>query len=197
MANLFNAADAPTIEPDKIVVGDFIQWKRTDLGADYPNTLYTATYVARITGGGSTEVQIVGTASGSDYLFSVSSATSAGFTPGLYHWQLEILQNSSSNRIVVDRGYFEAVVDLDINGSDPRTHAEIMLDKIESLLEGKADADVANYSIAGRSLTKLSPRELIDWRDYYRREVQKEKNLERIRRGQSTGMTVKARFTAT
>ena len=66
MANLFDAANAPTTEPLEIVVGDFIQWKRTDLGADYPNDQYTATYVARITGGGASEITLTGTASGND-----------------------------------------------------------------------------------------------------------------------------------
>lgn len=85
MANLFDASNAPTTEPEVVSPGDFIQWKRTDLGGDYPPSSYTATYVARITGGGNTEVQVTGTASGSDYLFTVSSTTSTDFTPGLYH----------------------------------------------------------------------------------------------------------------
>jgi len=194
MANLFDAANAPTTEPVTVVVGDFIQWKRTDLGTDYPNNLYTATYVARITGGGSNEITLTGTASGEDYLFTVESADSADFAPGYYHWQLEIVRNSDSNRIVVDRGVFTAIVDLDVNQSDPRTHAEIMISKIESLLSGKADADVSSYSIAGRSLTKLSFSELVEARDYYKREYQKEVIAERIRRGKSTGATVKVRF---
>jgi hypothetical protein len=194
MANLFDAANAPTTEPVTVVVGDFIQWKRTDLGADYPNNLYTATYVARITGGGSNEITLPGTASGEDYLFTVESEDSADFAPGYYHWQLEIVRNSDSNRIVVDRGVFTAIVDLDVNQSDPRTHAEIMISKIESLLSGKADADVSSYSIAGRSLTKLSFSELVEARDYYKREYQKEVIAERIRRGKSTGATVKVRF---
>lgn len=194
MANLFDAANAPTTEPTEVVVGDYIQWKRTDLGADYPNNLYTATYVARITGGGANEIQLTGTASGDDYLFTVDSVTSADFAPGDYHWQLEIVRNSDSNRIVVDRGLFTAIVDLDVNQSDPRTHAEVMIAKIESLLSGKADADVSSYSIAGRSLTKLSFNELVEARDYYRREYQRELVTERIRRGKSTGATVKVRF---
>jgi hypothetical protein len=194
MANLFDAANAPTTEPVTVVVGDFIQWKRTDLGTDYPNNLYTATYVARITGGGANEITLTGTASGEDYLFTVESADSADFAPGYYHWQLEIVRNSDSNRIVVDRGVFTAIVDLDVNQSDPRTHAEIMISKIESLLSGKADADVSSYSIAGRSLTKLSFSELVEARDYYKREYQKEVIAERIRRGKSTGATVKVRF---
>ena len=194
MANLFDAANAPTTEPEQVVVGDFIQWKRTDLSADYPNSTHTALYVARITGGGATEIQLAGTNSGSDYLFTVTSATSADFVPGKYFWQLEITQTSSGNRIVVDRGYFEAIPDLDVNQSDPRSHAAIMVDKIESLLSGKADSDVANYSIAGRSLTKLSFTELLQARDYYRKEMSKEVIDERIRRGEASGSTIKVRF---
>lgn len=194
MANLFNAAESPTIEPERIVVGDFIQWRRTNLSGDYPNTAYTMTYVARITGGGNTEIQLVGTNYENDYLFSASSTTSASFTAGYYHWQLEALQTSSNNRIVIDRGAFDIIVDLDINGTDPRTHAEIMLGKIESLLSGKADADVANYSIAGRSLTKMSFDELIKVRDFYKAEFRKEQITDRIRQGRDTGSTVKVRF---
>lgn len=194
MSNLFDAANAPTTEPEEIVVGDFLQWKRPDLVTDYPPASYTATYVARITGGGASEIQLVGTNSNGVYLFTVTSATSSGFTAGQYHWQLEIVQNSSGNRIVVDRGYFEAIVDLDVNNADPRTHAEIMITKIESLLSGKADSDVANYSIAGRSLTKLTFQELIQARDYYKKEHRKEEIDERIRRGIATGSTIQVRF---
>jgi len=194
MANLFDVTNAPTTEPEIVSPSDFIQWKRTDLGADYPNNAYTATYVARITGGGNTEIQITGTATGSDYLFTVSSANSAAFVVGLYHWQLEIVRNSDSNRIIVDRGYFTCVADLDVNGADPRTHAEIMVGKIESILSGKADSDVSSYSVAGRSLSKMSFRELTDARDYYKREMQKEVIAERIRKKQGTGATIKVRF---
>lgn len=194
MANLFDPAQSPTVEPETVVVGDYIQWRRTDLSSDYPNTGYTMTYVARITAGGANEIQLVGTAYGSDYVFTVNSATSANFNPGFYHWQLEALRQSDNNRIVIDRGFFTVVVDLDNNNADPRTHAEIMLGKIKSLLEGKADADVANYSVAGRSLTKLSFDELIKARDYYQEEYNKEVQTQRISKGQATGTTIKVRF---
>lgn len=194
MANLFDSAESPVIEPEGFVLGDYVKWRKTDLSDDYPNTAYTMTYVARITGGGSTEFQVVGTAYNSDYLFTISSATSSGFTAGFYHWQLECLRNSDNNRIVIDRGTWTVNHDLDVNGSDPRTHAEIMVDKIESLLSGKADTDVANYSIAGRSLTKLSFDELIKARDFYKAEAYKEQIADRIRQGRSTGSTVKVRF---
>ena len=96
--------------------------------------------------------------------------------------------------MVLERGTFEAIVDLDVNNVDPRTHAEIMVDKIEAVLQNRADADVANYSIQGRSLVKLSIDDLLRWRDYYRDELSNEKRKERVRRGKSTGATIKARF---
>ena len=194
MANLFDAANAPEGEPLEIVVGDFLQWKRSDLVQDYPLASYSAQYVARITGGGSSEVILPATETGGTYLFTVSSATSSDFNPGFYHWQLEVIQTSTSNRIVVYRGDFTAIVDLDINGSDPRSHAQIMIGKIESILQGKADSDVGSYSIAGRSLTKMSFAELMDARDLYKAEFQREVIKDRIRRGKSSGATVKVRF---
>lgn len=194
MANLFDPENAPEGEPLEIVVGDFLQWKRTDIAQDYPPANFSAEYIARITGGGSNEIALAATEVDGIYLFTADSATSADFSPGYYHWQLEVTETASGNRIVVDRGTFTAIVDLDENQADPRTHAEIMVGKIQSILEGKADSDVSNYSIAGRSLTKMTFEELISARDVYRREFQQEKVRDRIKRGKPSGSTIKVRF---
>jgi len=53
---------------------------------------------------------------------------------------------------------------------------------------------LTSYSIAGRSLTKMSPEELISWRDYYRREFAAEKRKAKIKRGKRNGSTVLMRF---
>ena len=196
MANLFDPANAPEGEPKEIVVGDFAQWKRSDL-TDYPTSAgYTAEYVARITGGGSSEIKIPQAAGSTDqfYLFTANSTTTQSFLAGLYHWQLEITQTSSANRIVVDVGDFTAIPDMDSNQADPRIHAELMVSKIQTILEGKADSDVSSYSIAGRSLSKMSFGELIEARDYYRREIVKHNNDELLKRGKSKGSTIKVRF---
>ena len=194
MANLFDADQAREGEPTEIVVGDFIQWKRSDLVDDYPLSEYSVEYVARITGGGSNEIKVAATETGGTYLITVDSATSAGFVAGYYHWQLEVTKTSTGDRIVVDRGAFTAVVDLDDNQADPRLFEEKMLAKIESILLGKADADVSSYSIAGRSLTKYSYQELQDLHDQYEAKVNRHKQLERIKLGKTTHHTVKVRF---
>lgn len=194
MANLFDADNAPEGEPSEVVVGDFLQWKRSDLVQDYPASEYSAQYVARITGGGSNEIKLSGVGSATDYLFTVPSETSADFEAGYYHWQLEVTQTSTGNRLVVDTGDFQAIPDLDDNQADPRIHAEIMIAKIETILEGKADSDVSNYSIAGRSISKMTFDELLAARDLYRRELVAHERKELLKRGKSNGSTIKVRF---
>ena len=78
--------------------------------------------------------------------------------------------------------------------SDPRTHAKIMLDKIESLLEGRADKDVSSYSIAGRSLNKMSISELLEWRNYYKAEYNRELSKQRNENEDGSGNTIKVSF---
>jgi hypothetical protein len=194
MANLFDPSNAPEGEPLEVVVGDFIQWKRTDIASDYPPATHSAEYVARISGGGLSEIKLAATEQDGYYLFTVDSVTSADFVAGKYHWQLEITQTSSGNRIVVDAGDFEAIPDMDDNQADPRIHAEIMVDKIQTILEGKADSDVANYSIGGRSISKMTFDELMNARDRFKAEVVQHNNRELVKRGKTNGATVKVRF---
>lgn len=54
------------------------------------------------------------------------------------------------------------------------TFAQQMLTKIEAMLLGKADNDVAKYEIAGRSLEKYSFSELQTLRRQYKGEVKAE-----------------------
>ena len=194
MANLFDESNAPEGEPLKIVVGDFLQWKKTSLAESYPPASYSAEYVARVAAGASAEIKIAAIERTGYYLFQATSAASSAFEVGFYHWQLEITQTSTSNRIVVARGEFEVIADLDNNGADPRSHAEIMLDKIEGLLIGRADKDVSSYSIQGRSISKMTISDLLLWRDYYRKEVVKERRDNAIELGKPTKTTMKVRF---
>lgn len=195
MANLFDAANAPEGEPTKIVVGDFLQWKKEALASDYPTASHSAEYVARITAGGSSEIKIAATETNGYYLFTVASATSAAYTAGDYHWQLEVTQTSSGNRVVVEEGDFKILPDLDNDSADVRTHAEKMLALLEVIIETKAaNGDVSSYSINGRSANKMSFAELREERDYYRSEVLREKRAELVKRGKASANTVKVRF---
>ena len=194
MANLFDTANAPETEPEKIIAGDRLIFKRSDLGTDYPNSSYTLKYSARLEGTGSTEIEITASASGDDYLIEVASAATNAYTVGTYGWQAYITRNSDSQRLTIDTGTWEVVANRDANTADPRTHARIMVEKIESILEGRAASDVNSYSINGRSLTKIPVPELMQFRASYRAEYLREVRKERARNGIGTGATVNVRF---
>ena len=194
MANMFDTANAMETEPAKIIAGDRLIFKRSDLNNDYANSSFTLKYSARLEGTGSTEIQITATASGSDYLVEVNSSTTASYTVGTYRWQAYITRNSDEQRLTIDEGTWEVIANRDAATTDPRSHAAIMVDKIESILEGRADSDVSSYSIQGRSLTKLGIEELMAWRDRYKSELLLEKRKERALNGRGTGAKVLVRF---
>lgn len=194
MANLFDSENAASTEPSQIYSGSLVQWKRADLSADYPPASYDLIYKARLRGGLNPEISVTATNSGGDFLVTLTNAVTAAATPGSYYWQAEIERKSDNARILVATGEWKLIPDLDQTGADPRSHAEIMLDKIQSLLEGRADKDVNSYSIQGRSISKMSITDLLDWRDYYRKEVQRERRDSAIAAGKPTKTTMKVRF---
>ena len=194
MANLFDTDLARETAPEKIVAGDRLIFKRTDLGTDYANGSYTLKYSARLEGTGSTEIEITASASGDDYLVQVNSLTTASYVAGTYQWQAYITRNSDSQRLTIDQGSWEVVANRDAATTDPRSHPRIMVEKIESILEGRAGADVNSYSINGRSLTKIPIPELMEFRSKYKAEYLREVRRERARNGVGTGATVLVRF---
>ena len=195
MANAFDATNAPEGLPESIVVGDFVQWKRSDLVTDYPVSSYSVNYVFKRKGDKPEfTISSSGSSPSSHFLFTASNSSTYAYESGEYHWQLEIVRTSDSERIVLERGEIEVIGDLDVSSTDIRSHSEIMLSKIESLLEGKADSDVSSYSIAGRSLTKMGFQELVDAKNYYKSEVLREKRLSDAKNGRSGASTVKVRF---
>ena len=193
MANAFDSTNAPEGEPSEIVVGDFLQWKRSDLVSDYPTDLYSLSYVARINSSAS-EIVISTTGHTTHFLATALNAATSTYAVGDYSWQAEITRTSDGERVTVDRGSFAVIADLDAENADTRSHAQIMVDKIESLLSGKADSDVASYSIAGRSLTKMSFQDLVNARDYYRAEATKDAANLDAKYGRKGASTIRVRF---
>ena len=194
MANLFDASEAATTEPTEIRAGTFVQWKRADLADTYDPTLYELKYVFRDREGGSHTFSVTATDSGGDFLIQIPTATSADYKDGEYNWDAEIRRLSDSEIVVVESGRLTVTVDIDVNASDNRSKAEKMLEQVEDLLQGKFVNDVASYSIAGRSLTKMSIDQLLDARNQLRAEVAKEKRQEDIKNGRGNRSKIKVRF---
>jgi len=173
MSNLFDNTNYPTTEPETLVTGDRWVWKRTDLGSDYAVGTYTLTYSCRHEGSTATEIEITASESGSDYIVEVASATTAGYTVGTYRWQAYITRDSDSERVTINNGYFEVKPDNDSDTTDQTSHAKKTLVLIEAAVEA-LNFGASSYAIAGRSFTRTDMTELMDMRDRYRAEVNRE-----------------------
>ena len=159
MVNPFDAENVPLTEPDVVIQGNYTAWRK--LLADIPTTGYTVAYSM----GGQT---VNGSHDGDSWLFEAVGAVTTAMTSGRSsRWTLIITRSSDSEQFEYSTGF----VDIFATSDDRRSHAETMIAKIESLLSGRADADVSSYSIKNRSLTKMTVDELMKWRNYYREEV--------------------------
>ncbi len=196
MANLFDRDNYPNQEPNTLVAGDRFVWKRTDLPSDYPTDTYALTYEFHEDsgGGGSHKFTITATEADNIYYVEVASSTTASYSVGDYNWDAFITRTADSQRFRIDNGKTKIVLNLANTNADTRSHAKKVLDAIEAVIEGRASQDQMSYSIAGRSLSRMSVDDLLKFRDRYRSEYMTEVKRLRIKNKQDTGNTIKARF---
>tara|TARA_R110001599_G_scaffold187500_1_gene381983 strand:+ start:325 stop:942 length:618 start_codon:yes stop_codon:yes gene_type:complete len=176
--------------PTEWVSGDTIIWD-TQV-PDYPATDgWTLSYILK-----SQNAHIASfnaSADGADYTVTITASTSDGYTAGEYHYQAFVTKGAE--RFIVDNGKVTIKKNFADSGNyDDRTHAKIVLDAIESVIEGRATKDQESYSIAGRSLERTPIPQLLVLRDRYRAEVVREDRADRIRRGLGHSGRIKTRF---
>ena len=191
MANKFT--EIPEKEPITIYKGETVVWNRKDL-TDYPVGSYAMSWTARLESNGGTAFSATVTEVDDYYKFTLDNSNTGGYTTGDYFWVLKVTQSSDSEELIIDSGKITVKDNYFGSTGDTRSHAKIMLDKIESILEGRADADVSSYSIQGRSLSKISINELLQWRDYYKAEYQKEIAKFRRDNNEGSGRVIKVQF---
>ena len=196
MSNLFDRANYPTQEPDTIVIGDRLVWRRDDIADTYPTSTFALTYEFHKDsgGGGSHQFEITATEADSTYFIEVGSSTTASYTDGDYIWNAYITRSADSERIRIDTGRSTVVLNLANTNADLRSHAKKVLDNIEAVLENRASIDQSSFSIAGRSLSRMSIDELLTFRDRYHAEYLEEIKKARIKNKQRSGNTIEVKF---
>lgn len=196
MANLFDRDNYPQQEPETLVVGDRWVWKRPDLVSDYPTASYALTYEFHIDagGGGSHKFTITATETTDAYIVEVDSSTTANYTADDYKWYAYITRSSDSERVAVDSGVSTLVPNYADTNADLRTHAKKVLDAVQAVIENRATIDQSSFSIAGRSLSRMSIDELHSLRDRYEAKYNKELQKAKIRNNKPTGNTIGVKF---
>lgn len=186
----------PTAEPQVIAQGDTLEWTRTL--PDFPASAWTLTYHFRGPGQG---FNATAAADGDSFAITVekgtpvSSGTTASMTPGNYYWQAWVV-NEAGEYHIVDEG--RVTVHRSLRAIPPgttydgRTQAEKDLDAVRAALAG--NLDVAEYTIAGRTLKRRSKTELIALEHNLAQRVAAEPRAERLREGAPFFQNVLTRF---
>ena len=160
--------------PQKITAGD--SFKITGSIDDYRSDTWTATLY--LTGG--EKISIVATADGTGYQLYKAAADTVSWTAGIYNFALTV--SDGTDTYSIESGQLEIVQRADLQATGDKTsHAQKVLIAIEATIEGRASLDQSSYSIAGRSLSRMSIDELLKFRDYYKKKVNEQKNKYRIK----------------
>jgi len=180
--------DTPTTEPTEVTAGDTVKWTRTL--SDYPAGTWTLSYTLV---NSASKITITASASGTDHLVSVTPATSAAWSAGLYDWQAYV--TDGTDRYQVDSGRLTIHANYaGVTTLDDRSHVKKTLDAIEAVIEGRASQSQQSYTINGRSLTRIPLAELYEFRKQYKAEYAAELQAERIANGMGSGRRVLLRF---
>lgn len=174
--------------PNKIRAGDSL--KKTVVLANYSATTWTLTI--KIVN--SIKIySFVASPNGDDHEINVTAATTADWVSGKYKYIASI--SDGTDKYTIETGAFEVLKNLDSGvPTDERAHVEKVLESIEAVLEGKATKDHLEVSFNGRSITHLSPEQLLSWRDKYRAELRSIERAARVSRGLASGKIIKVRF---
>jgi len=185
----------PESEPLKFHAGETVKWKRTDL-SDFPASTYTLYYTLVKDG---TRIIFNSSQDGSteNHAVTLAHGTTAAYTVGVYNWSVEA--RSSSEVYIVDKGVMEILTDYaeQSSGADERSVAKKMVDAYESLFANQITnktIEQLSYSIAGRSISKLSAEQIrmeyLRWKRIYESEL----DNERINNGLGTRKRILTRF---
>jgi hypothetical protein len=134
------------------------------------------------------------TTEGSDYRVQIGPATTEDWTAGEYDWHSWVAKSGA--RHSVDHG--QLTIDADpatlAAGTDTRSHARIVLDAINAVLQKRATRDQMGYTIAGRELRRTPIADLLLLRDRYVAMVASEDSAAAVAEGMGDGRRIYVRF---
>ena len=184
--------DIPTTEPTEFYPSDTLKWNRQDISDDYPaSDGWSLTYYFR---GPEGKFDITASADGDYFAVSVTPTTTETYKSGDYIWTSKAALGSDV--YTVDHGKCTVKTDLAAKGAgyDPRSHVKKVLDALEVAILKKASKDQLETQIDGIAIKRMTPDQMLVWRDKYQVEYKAELAAERVAKGLGTGNKILTRF---
>jgi len=181
-------------EPSQFTIGDTLSFRK--ILPDYPpGEGWSLSYSLRILQTGSA-LDISASTNGQEYVVTVPKGTTDDWDAGTY--AIQGFVSNGTSRFQVYDGFIEALPNLSAIEStvDLRSHARKVLDNIEAVLEGRATHDVLESHIGETTFRRLTPGQLMQMRNYYMVELDKEERQARVKAGKASGRKIYTRFVA-
>jgi len=148
------------MEPKKIIAGNSAEWA-------FDHELADGSWLFKYALRGPSVIDFNASAIDGWVGVDLTSDDTSGWVAGLYEWVL--FATKGTDRKLINNGFIEIAPDFMALGAghDPRTHEEKVLASIKSVLEGRVLSDHENYSIDGRSISRIPVLELQKLRRTY------------------------------
>lgn len=176
-------------EPKSFTAGDTVEWQK-ELDSYSPKDGWSLVYCFR---NFEDRFEVTAEILEDHYVIRLSSEETNNYKPSTYWWQSRVIKDEV--QYVVENGELVIKPNLALLDTyDGRSHVKKVLDALEATILGKASRDQLSYSISGRSLSRLSPSELLKWRDIYKAEYARNLQEEQLSKGLSSNL-IKVKFT--
>jgi len=183
----------PTITPSSLQIGVTAEWVITL--KDYPSPTWTLSYALV-----KTDAYIAITADqygeSDQHHINIRPSGQTFWEEGTYRYQARVTDGDDVRE--VETGIIEILPNysVQLSGKDTRSHAQICLENISAVIEGRASQSQQQYSIAGRALQFVPLKELVEMRSYWLGIVNAEKRAARLRKtGGSKFRRINVQFT--
>lgn len=154
----------------------------------YPAPAWSMTLALR----GPASIDLEATADGTSHALAATAEETGAYPPGLYRYSLRALYNGVVREI--EHGTINVLADLVQlqPGTETRSHARIVLDNIQAVIEKRATQDQQKYTINNRELWRTPIADLLKLKNLYLALVRQE---EKAASGKNTfGLNVRMRL---
>jgi hypothetical protein len=177
--------DIPSTEPRYIRAGETVKWSKSL--PEFLATEYTLKYYLT----GPASVTLTATAYNTiDHLVTILPTASAVLVYGLYTWESYAEKGTGETL----EKYFVSSGQVLVKTAAGKSHIKKTLDALEALIEGRATDGMDNFSLGGKSVSRMDAAELLKWHSKYTILYRDELAAEKVAQGFPDSRRVGVRF---
>lgn len=159
--NKFDSANYPSSEPQAIVAGSRLAWKRPDITESYPTATFSLKYTLQRWGSTSDYIEIDAAKVSDEHVVTVDASVSAAYPSGEYAWQAVVVRDSDSAEVIEDEGVVTIYPAAGAADNTERGWVYLALEAIRATIARTATTDQQSFVVAGRELSRRTPEELM------------------------------------